>query len=204
MIRAILTLPCITGACGEKCGGAAVGNLEEMWMSVPLDKLHRKDLGKRAESRIINMVQIGRALADNIGVDGKQLEPPIKTLFVYNSAVANCAPNSNNVRKGLMRDDLFITVHDTFWTDSCMYTDIVLPADTQLERSDLVAAYGHYFFTMNKPVIKPLGESVSNTELFRILAKKMDYVEAGDNAFTQTDEEMIKELVDGEVNPLLA
>ena len=27
------------------------------------------------------MVQIGRALADNIGVDGEQLDPPIKTLL---------------------------------------------------------------------------------------------------------------------------
>jgi anaerobic selenocysteine-containing dehydrogenase len=38
--------------------------------------------------------------------------------------------------KGMSRDDLFITVHETFWTDSCMYADIVLPADTALERHD--------------------------------------------------------------------
>ena len=82
------------------------------------------------------MVQIGRALADNIGVDGEQLDPPIKTLFVYNSDIANCTPNSGNVRKGMSREDLFITVHETFWTDSCMYADIVLPADTALERTD--------------------------------------------------------------------
>ena len=43
------------------------------------------------------MVQIGRALADNIGVDGEQPDPPIKTLFVYNSDIANCTPNSGNV-----------------------------------------------------------------------------------------------------------
>ena len=95
-----------------------------------LGKLQRPDLGNRAEKRVVNMVQIGRALADNIGVDGEQLDPPIKSLFVYNSDIANCTPNSGNVRKGMSRDDLFVAVHETFWTDSCMYADIVLPADT--------------------------------------------------------------------------
>ena len=65
-----------------------------------------------------------------------------------------------------MRDDLFVAVHDTFWTDTCKYADIVIPADTQFERADLHAAYGHYYFNMNKPIIEPLGESVRNTEMF--------------------------------------
>lgn len=203
MCRAILVLPCITGAWREKCGGVAFGTFEEMWLYFPLAKLQRPDLGNRAKSRIVNMVQIGRALADDIGVDGKPLNPPIKSLFVYNSDVANCAPNTNNVRKGLMRDDLFVAVHDTFWTDSCDYADIVLPADTQLEREDLHAAYGHFVFSYNKPVIEPVGESVRNTELFRLLAKRMGYVQDGDNAFTQTDEEMIREIIDEKTNPLL-
>ena len=201
---AVLILPCITGAWREPCGGAAFGTLEEMFLRFDLPKLQRPDLGNRDKMRIVNMAQIGRALVDNIGVDEKPLDPPIKSLFVYNSDPANCAPNSNNVRKGLARDDLFVAVHDTFWTDTCLYADIVLPADTQLERMDLHAAYGHWYFNMNKPVIEPLAESVRNTELFRKLAKAMGYVEDGDNAFTQTDEEMIRDILfDAEVNPLM-
>ena len=203
MCRCILVLPCITGAWREKCGGVAFGTLEEMWLNFPLAKLQRPDLGNRAESRIVNMVQIGRALAEDIGANEEKLDPPIKSLFVYNSDPANCAPNTNNVRQGLLRDDLFVAVHDTFWTDTCNYADVVLPADTQLERTDIHAAYGHYVFSMNKPVIEPQGESVRNTETFRLLAKKMGYLEEGDNAFTQTDEEMIREIIDDETNPLM-
>ena len=202
--RAILVMPCITGAWREPCGGAAFGTLEEMWLQFDLKRLQRPDLGNRAGKRIVNMVQIGRALADNIGSDDKPMDPPIKSLFVYNSDPANCAPNSGNVRRGLMRDDLFVAVHETFWTDTCNYADVVLPADTQLERTDLHAAYGHWHFNLNKPVIEPLGESCRNTELFRRLAQKMGYVEEDDNAFTQTDEEMIRDiLIDEEVNPLM-
>ena len=196
MCRAVLILPCFNGSWREeKCGGVAFGQLEEMWLRFDLGKLHRPDLGNRAEKRIVNMVQIGRALADNIGDDGDQLDPPIKTLFVYNSDIANCTPNSGNVRKGMMRDDLFITVHETFWTDSCMYADIILPADTALERTDCHWAYGSWFLGINKPVIEPLGESINNTELFRMLADKMGYVDSTDNAFTQTDEEIIKDIL---------
>ena len=64
----------------------------------------------------------------------------------------------------MSREDLFITVHETFWTDSCMYADIVLPADTALE-GDCHWAYGSWFMGVARPVIEPLGESINNTEL---------------------------------------
>jgi len=137
MCRAVLILPAITGAWREACGGACFGNLEEMWFRCKTDKLHRPDLGTR--ERDLNMVQLGQALTQNIDAKGEQLDPPIKSLFVYNSDPANSAPNSNAVRKGLMRDDVFIAVHETFWTDTCNYADIVIPADTQLERMDMLA-----------------------------------------------------------------
>ena len=196
--RAVMLLPCITGAWREKCGGCLSWTGEENWMRLQLGKLQRPDLGDRASKRTINMVQIGKALADNQDMNGDSLDPPIKSLFVYNSDPANCAPNTNNVRKGLMRDDLFVAVHDVVWTDTCLYADIVLPADTQLERWDLHAPWGHYIYNLSQPCIKPLGESVCNSELFRMLAGKMGYDE---DAFRQSDEDMIQEIICDEGHP---
>jgi len=79
----------------------------------------------------------------------------------------------------------------------------VLPADTQLERQDLHTAYGSNYFSMTKPAIKPLGESIRDTEMFRMMAKKMGYTETSGDAFTQTDEDMIRLLIDPENNPLM-
>ena len=163
-----------------------------MW-NVDLQKLQRPDLLDGKNPRSINMVQIGKALND------KELDPPIKHLFVWNSDVANCTPDSSQVRKGLQRKDLFTVVHDTFWTDSCMYADVVLPADTQLEHTDLHAPYGHYYFSLTQQAIKPLGESKSNQDLFRDLAKHMGYKE---KCFIETDESMIKNMIDPKHNPL--
>jgi anaerobic selenocysteine-containing dehydrogenase len=191
--RCILLLPAVTGAWRDPVGGAGFGVLDEMWLDFPYPKLQAAELGKRAESRMINMVQIGQALND------ETLDPPIKSLFVYNSDVANCVGDSNLTRKGMARDDLFVVVHDTFFTDSCDYADIILPADTQLEHVDFHAAYGHYYYAISDQAIEPLGESMRNTELFRQLAKRMGYTEP---ELYISDEEMMKLCVDGEAHAL--
>ena len=98
-----------------------------------------------------------------------------------------------------MRDDLFTVVHETFFTDTCDYADIVLPADSTLERMDMLGGYGHFVYALSQPAIEKLGESVDNSELFRRLAVKMGY---DDPCFSQTDEEMIRELIDPAFNPL--
>lgn len=205
MCRAILLLPAMTGAWREPCGGAGFGRLEENWNPFFRDDIQRTGLGRREDQRIVNMVQMARALEHDVGWDGAPLDPPIKHLFVYNADPANCVPNVASMRRGMLREDLFITVHDTMWTDSCDYADIVLPADTQLERTDFHGAYGYFHYAMNLPVIEPLGESVSNSTLFRRLAQRMGYVEDSGDAFTQTDEEIIREhFLDAEKNPLVA
>jgi anaerobic selenocysteine-containing dehydrogenase len=80
-----------------------------------------------------------------------------------------------------------------------MYADVVLPADTQLEHTDLHAPYGHYYFSLSEQAIKPLGESKPNQDLFRELAKYMGYKE---KCFKESDESMIKNMIDPKHNPL--
>lgn len=204
LCRSILLLPAITGAWKEKSGGAGFGRLEENWDPFFREDIQRSDLGDRASKRIVNMVQMARALKSDIGWEEQPLDPPIKHLFVYNSDPVNCVPNSLEMREGMMRDDLFVTVHDTMWTDSCDYADIVLPADSQLERTDFHGSYGYYHYAMNLPVIEPLGESRSNSAMFRALAQKMDFVKDTDRAFLQSDEEIIEEcFLDAEKNRLV-
>lgn len=192
MVRTILLLPTLTGAWRETCGGAIMGTIEEMW-SVDFGYLCRSDLLDGKTPRTINMVAIGEAL------NSKTLSPPIKAMFVYNSDPANCTPDIKDTHRGMMREDLFITVHDTFWTDSCDYADIVLPADTQFEHADLHAAYGNYYYGLSTQAIQPLGESKCNQQLFRELAEHMGYT---DDCFKETDDEMIRRLIDPKVNPL--
>jgi anaerobic selenocysteine-containing dehydrogenase len=106
---------------------------------------------------------------------GEKETLPIKALFVYNSNPAAIAPDHARVRCGLLRDDLFVVVHDLFQTDTADYADIVLPATSQLEHFDLHTSYGHHWIQVNQPAIAPLAESRCNTWVFRQLAARLEF-----------------------------
>lgn len=108
------------------------------------------------------MSQIGSALTG--------AEPAIEALVVYNSNPVAVAPDSNAVRRGFAREDLFTVVIEQFRTDTADYADIVLPATTQLEHFDIHRAYGHLHLLLNRPAIAPLGEARPNSRIFRDLA----------------------------------
>lgn len=191
MTRAIKLLPAITGAIRGK-GGVCMSTGGEM-RRVDLSKLQRTDLLAGRRPRTVNMIQLGNALTD------PAMAPPIKFLFCWNADPANCVPDTITTRRGLAREDLYTVVHDTFWCDTALYADIVLPADTALEHTDLLAAYGNYYYGLSEQAIEKQGESLDNQELFRRLAKAMGYDEP---CFRESDEEMIRALMDPQFNPL--
>jgi anaerobic selenocysteine-containing dehydrogenase len=181
-MRAIAMLPCITGSWKELGGGLQLSTsgafkLNKQGLQRP--DLMLKTLGRPA--RVINMVQLGKAL--------NQLDnPPIRALFVYNSNPAAVCPDHNQVIRGLGRTGLFTVVHEQFFTDTTDYADIVLPATTFFEQRDLVTAYGHYYLQNSDQAIAPLGECRSNVELFRNLAERMGF---DDNCFRDSDDDLI-------------
>ena len=104
-------------------------------------------------------------------------EPPVRAVIVYNNNPVAVCPDSSKVIAGFAREDLFSVVMDSFLTDTADYADIVLPATTQLEHSDIHKSYGHLYVLANNPAIAPVGESLPNTEVFRRLAARMGFEE---------------------------
>jgi anaerobic selenocysteine-containing dehydrogenase len=186
-VRAITMLPCITGSWKEVGGGLQLSTSG----AFPFcgDALERKDLMFTAlgrSARIVNMTQLATAL-------GTFNDPPIKALFVYASNPAAVAPNHNEVVRQLKRDDLFTVVHEQFLTDTTDYADIVLPATTFFEHKDLQRAYGHYYLQVSHQAMEPVGECVSNVELFRRLASRFGFTEP---CFAETEDQMIDAALD--------
>jgi anaerobic selenocysteine-containing dehydrogenase len=184
-VRAISCLPSLIGAWKYPGGGAALMTYAEF----PLhwDELSRGDWIKPG-TRVINQFNLGQALSGEM-----QLDPPIKSLFVYNSNPLAMSPNQSKSREGLKRDDLFTVVSELFMTDTAKYADIVLPATMQAEQLDVMWSWGHFYIQLNQPAIEPPGETVSNTELFRRLSTVMGLTHP---ELFLSDEELVTSYVD--------
>lgn len=165
-VRAICALPALMGQYGRLGGGLAYSTSGYL-------QWDGEAVGKRSQSpppgRRVNMNRLGAALL------GEMNNPPIQSLFVYGSNPAAIAPNAGRVAEGMRREDLFTVVHELFMTDTAVLADIVLPATSQLEHTDLHKSYGHTYLTYNHPAIPPLGECKSNWDVMRLLATEMGF-----------------------------
>ncbi len=188
-VRTIACLPAVIGAWRHPAGGILLSTSGTF--AFDLAAVQRPDLIPSG-TRTVNMTQLAEAL------HGELSGPPVEALYVYNSNPAAIAPDQQRVLAGLRREDLFTVVHDQFPTDTVDYADIVLPATTQLEHFDLHGSYGHQFVQVNVPAIAPLGESRCNTEVFRGLARRLNFEP---ELFDVSDEQLARELL-WETEPL--
>jgi len=182
-MRAVATLPAVTGAYGVQGGGA---------MSVTAPSLEfnfqplRKPSGP-ATTREVNHSLLGEALLT-------MRDPPIRGLFVASNNPAVTCPDTRRVKQGLAREDLFTVVHDPMLTDTAKYADIVLPATTYLETSDFYRGYGTYYMQFAPAAVAPQGEAWSNMRLAQELARRFGVT---DEIFRLTSEEILPKFFEG-------
>ncbi|MGH7316246.1 MAG: molybdopterin-dependent oxidoreductase, partial [Candidatus Rokuibacteriota bacterium] len=180
--RTIACLPALTGAYAHPAGGALLSSTSAFGLD--LAALERADLMPEPAPRMINMIHLGRALTE------PDESPPVKALYVYNANPASVVPNQELVLRGLAREDLFTVVHEQHLTDTTDYADLVLPATTSMEHTDCYKSYGHFYVQLARPVIPPEGESRSNWEVTRLLARAMGL---RDPHFGKTEDDLIRE-----------
>jgi anaerobic selenocysteine-containing dehydrogenase len=178
-VRAIASLPALVGAWRHRAGGVLLSS--SGLFPVNRAALQRPDLLAGQTPRTINMSTIGD---DLLRPASSAFGTAIEALIVYNSNPVAVAPESAKVVQGFSRDDLFTVVMEHFQTDTADYADYVLPATTQLEHWDVHLSYGHTDVLLNRPAIAPLGEAKPNTEVFRELARRMNF---GETCFSDDD-----------------
>ncbi len=192
--RAVAALPALTGSWKHVGGGLQLSVSQAFQFNraaIEMPELQMKSpLGRVA--RMINMSELAAALND-------VNDPPVKAIVVYNSNPAAIAPNQNKVLRGFRRNDLFTVVMEHFQTDTADHADILLPATTWLEHTDLYLAYGHYHLQFARPAVDAPGEARSNVEVFRELALRMGF---DDGCFRDSEDDMIRALL-GSGHPFL-
>jgi len=177
--RTIACLPALTGAWRDAAGGLVLTTAD--FYGFDHAALERPDLLGDRRPRVINHAQLGEALT--------AARPPVKAVIVYNNNPVAVCPDSEKVLAGFRREDLYCVVMDSFMTDTADYADLVLPATTQLEHTDVHKSYGHLYAVANNPAIAPVGESLPNSEVFRRLAARLGFDEP---CFRDSDEDICR------------
>jgi anaerobic selenocysteine-containing dehydrogenase len=182
-LRAVATLPALTGAYGRAGGGALL--LAAGSMDFQFGVLNRPS--GPATARMVNHLALGEALEE-------MRDPPLRALFIAanNPAVTN--PDVNRLRRGLAREDLFTVVHDPFLTDTARYADIVLPATTYLETEDFYRSYGTYRMQYAPAAVPPQHQARSNFHLAQELGRRMGLTDA---VFSAAPRDLVPEFFKG-------
>jgi anaerobic selenocysteine-containing dehydrogenase len=183
-VRAVACLPALTGAWRHRAGGLLLTSSGHF--PIQRTALQRPDLLGERRPRTINMSTIGD---DLLRPASPEFGPKIEALIVYNSNPVAVAPESGKVVQGFAREDLFTVVLEHFKTDTADMADYILPATTQLEHWDIHMSYGHTDVLLNQPAIAPVGQSRTNTDIFRALAFRMGF---DDPCFLESDESLCR------------
>lgn len=177
-IRSAMALSVLTGQFGE-LGQGQMGNYSPAFHKTP-DKLQRPDLLEKP-TRTFNLIDSAEHILD------RNNHTPISTVFIYNHNPICVHQNQNKMIKALSQEDVFVIGCDITMTDSMKYADVILPASSHFEHSDVYAAYGQTYLQRTEPAIEPVGESLPNTEIFRHLAKRFGFE---GKEFIDTDEDL--------------
>ena len=172
-MHAVSCLPAVTGAWQHEGGGALWSNRGMYhWDKTLIEGLDAVD----PSIRMLDMSRIGSVLTNHRGSNG-QTElgdgPPVRSMIIQNQNPLTVCPDSNRVRRGFAREDLFVVTHEQFMTETARWSDIVLPATMFMEHDDIYQAGGHSHVQIGPKLIAPPGECRSNHEVIQALAERL-------------------------------
>jgi anaerobic selenocysteine-containing dehydrogenase len=166
IVRSVALLPAVTGAVGRPGGGFLYLNGIET-RGLDGDYLAGSTIAPGPAPAVSHMDLAGR-LEDR---------ERARALFCWNINIAASNPEQTRLRAALGREDLFTVVVDLYQTDTADFADLLLPAASFLEHDDLVVSYFNHSLGSQLKAVEPLGESLTNSEIFRRLAEKMGFEE---------------------------
>lgn len=118
--------------------------------------------------------------------------PEVQMYYRYGGSFIGTMGESNRYVRAYRTEKLQFVVNQSIWNEGeVKFADIVLPACTNFERwdiSEFASSSGyipdsytqcnHRVITLQKKCIEPLGESMSDYQIFATLAKKLGFWEA--------------------------
>jgi len=184
-MRALLAILAITGNVGRPGAGWVYANLQSHVFDEVRDPVASfpPETPDGVARVAVSAARLGR---DMLALGG----PPLRMAWVERGNPIPQNPDTTSVVAAFRALDFRVVV-DQFMTDTAREADIVLPAKSMFEQSDVIGAYWHPYLQLKQKVIAPPGEVKPETEIYRLLAERLGLAEAGDpTVFPVSDTEV--------------
>lgn len=166
-MRAMLALLAITGQLGKPGAGWVYANLQTQIFSPLKDPL---DFFPPEKPDGVVRVSVSTA---RLGPDMlRQTEPPLRFAWVERGNPIPQNPETPAIIQAFRQLEFRVVV-DEFLTDTAREADIVLPAKSLFEQTDVIGAYWHPYIQLKQKVIDPPGKVKPETEIYRLLALRL-------------------------------
>jgi anaerobic selenocysteine-containing dehydrogenase len=190
-MRALLALLTLTGNIGKRGAGWVYANLQSQIFDTVRDPLACYPPSQPDGVARVS-ISTARLGPEMLATD----DPPLRMAWVERGNPLPQNPDSNAVRRAFRALDFRVVV-DQFLTDTAREADIVLPAKTMFEQSDVIGAYWHDYIQLKRKMIDPPGEVKTETEIYRLLGERLGLRGASDTTqFPVTDAEVDRYLAD--------
>lgn len=166
-MRAILALLAITGNLGRPGAGWVYANLQSDVFSAVKDPLdffppERPDGVARVS---LSTARLGRDMAAQSG-------PPLKAAWVERGNPVSQNPDTARVIEAFRALEFRVVVDERL-TDTAREADLVLPAKSLFEQTDVIGAYWHPYLQIRPKLVEPPGEVKPESEILWLLALRM-------------------------------
>ena len=166
-LRAMIALLALTGNIGRPGAGWQFANLQ----SAIFDEV-KDPIAFYPPEKPDGIARISISTARLGGDMLAATDPPLKMAWVERGNPVTQNPDTSTVLEAFRRLDFRVVV-EQFLTDTAREADIVLPAKTLFEQSDVIGAYWHPYIQLKQKVLDPPGQVKPETEVYRLLAERL-------------------------------
>ncbi len=167
-MRALIALSAITGNIGVPGGGWVYANLQTQVFGGKRDPIafYPPEKSDGVVRVSVSTARLGRDML-------AQVDPPLKFAWVERGNPLAQNPETHQVRKAFRALDFRVVV-EQFMPDTAREADIILPAKSMFEQTDVIGAYWHHYLQLRPRILDMPGEVRAETEIFRALATRLD------------------------------
>jgi anaerobic selenocysteine-containing dehydrogenase len=168
-MRALLSLLAITGNIGKPGAGWVYANLQSLIFDEVRDPLacYPPEVASGNVRVSISTARLGRDMLATTG-------PPLRFGWVERGNPVTQNPETHRVLEAFRRLEFRVVV-DQFLTDTACEADLVLPAKTMFEQSDVIGAYWHPYVQLKQKMLEPPGEVKPESQIYWELARRLGF-----------------------------